>query len=577
MPLINGLKMACEPCIRGHRSTKCNHANERLMVQVRKPGRPLSQCPHPGGQACMCGSVTAAIPRKQTCHCGNESQPATAAPLVNTNIPSGDTDSMLSDLPSPTKAPFKVQKSVRPQSQGRKQSFDPSNFARMDMNSVNILPFKSQTDIQPIQTNIVIPQGYTMVSQPPIYAYSTQYAGAPSQFPPIAMQLPQMPYDGSSPIVGMNGFSNGHVFQKDPYAVESPLSTPTIYANGGNNSHLIGKINGMNGVSNGGSCCAPSQSNGTNGTNGNHTIEASVPAKKSSCCAPKAQSAPSVTTSPIILPETNSKKTGGCCSSKAAQPLKQESNGTPMMSSAPNPQHTIAHANMPFVQAYYPQYIAHDSTMFTYPSTYGSFQNPLQPAAWKESMRTNNYNSQPAQPMAEATAYQSSVPQSSMNTIHECSCGDSCQCVGCAAHPYNEPTQDYVRSAWQMSMNQSSGDVYTNGHQPTTPLTNGNGHGMNQSQNGDLVASPTANSDTTSGTGDEQNLPAENYLFVNYPFTDNCAGDMTTCPCGDDCECIGCEIHRRPLGNCCGTEETCQCGDDCECLGCTIHNPRIPS
>ncbi|RAL59213.1 hypothetical protein DID88_006668 [Monilinia fructigena] len=42
--------MSCEPCIRGHRSTKCTHANERLMVPVRKPGRPLSACPHPRDQ-----------------------------------------------------------------------------------------------------------------------------------------------------------------------------------------------------------------------------------------------------------------------------------------------------------------------------------------------------------------------------------------------------------------------------------------------------------------------------------------------------------------------------------------------
>ncbi|KAI5841742.1 hypothetical protein DFP73DRAFT_480624, partial [Morchella snyderi] len=33
------------PCIRGHRSSKCNHS-DRVLVQVRKPGRPLSSCPH---------------------------------------------------------------------------------------------------------------------------------------------------------------------------------------------------------------------------------------------------------------------------------------------------------------------------------------------------------------------------------------------------------------------------------------------------------------------------------------------------------------------------------------------------
>ncbi|KAI0477283.1 hypothetical protein GGR56DRAFT_399975 [Xylariaceae sp. FL0804] len=37
-----GRKVACAPCIRGHRSSKCTHANEREMQLVRKPGRPLS-------------------------------------------------------------------------------------------------------------------------------------------------------------------------------------------------------------------------------------------------------------------------------------------------------------------------------------------------------------------------------------------------------------------------------------------------------------------------------------------------------------------------------------------------------
>ncbi|KAK7606444.1 hypothetical protein JOL62DRAFT_337121 [Phyllosticta paracitricarpa] len=40
------------PCIRGHRSTSCNH-KDRLLLEVRKPGRPLSSCPHLGGN-CSC-------------------------------------------------------------------------------------------------------------------------------------------------------------------------------------------------------------------------------------------------------------------------------------------------------------------------------------------------------------------------------------------------------------------------------------------------------------------------------------------------------------------------------------------
>ncbi|KAK4163828.1 copper fist DNA binding domain-containing protein [Cladorrhinum sp. PSN259] len=54
MPIINGQKVACWPCIRGHRSGTCNHADSRVMMAVRRPGRPLSACPHLPGAQCHC-------------------------------------------------------------------------------------------------------------------------------------------------------------------------------------------------------------------------------------------------------------------------------------------------------------------------------------------------------------------------------------------------------------------------------------------------------------------------------------------------------------------------------------------
>lgn len=41
------------PCIRGHRSSKCKH-EDRVLIEVRKPGRPLTTCPHPAGSTCNC-------------------------------------------------------------------------------------------------------------------------------------------------------------------------------------------------------------------------------------------------------------------------------------------------------------------------------------------------------------------------------------------------------------------------------------------------------------------------------------------------------------------------------------------
>ncbi|KAF2795072.1 hypothetical protein K505DRAFT_240677, partial [Melanomma pulvis-pyrius CBS 109.77] len=40
------------PCIRGHRASKCDH-RDRILIEVRKPGRPLTSCPHVSGP-CGC-------------------------------------------------------------------------------------------------------------------------------------------------------------------------------------------------------------------------------------------------------------------------------------------------------------------------------------------------------------------------------------------------------------------------------------------------------------------------------------------------------------------------------------------
>ncbi|KAE9380348.1 copper-fist-domain-containing protein [Stipitochalara longipes BDJ] len=56
MPLINGCKYSCEPCIRGHRATSCAHT-DRILLEVRKPGRPLESCGHEFA-TCNCGKIT---------------------------------------------------------------------------------------------------------------------------------------------------------------------------------------------------------------------------------------------------------------------------------------------------------------------------------------------------------------------------------------------------------------------------------------------------------------------------------------------------------------------------------------
>jgi hypothetical protein len=515
------------------------------MVPVRKPGRPLSACPHPRDQACGCGSVTAAIPRKQTCHCGTPSQSAIS---VVPRPPTGT-----SDLPSPNKPSFKVQKVSRPSS-SRKQSFDPANIERIDMNHVNIQPFEQK----PPNVPVAFTNGYTMASPAAVYGFTPQYASMQAQYGMVPMQPPphRNEVNGSVGPPVMNGYRNGAHHNGLEHVIESPLGTP-IFGNGHATKFTSGQSfmepgkglsNGNGKISNGGSCCAPKQPSHSHSSSSS-SISEPREAQRGSCCGPKLE--------------------------KAILKKESVSDGSSAQNTPQIPHQTLPQNIMPLNAVMYQQFVS-QPTIFTYPPTYGSWQNPLQPSAWREGMRSNYAQGEIPLP-PDGLPYEAPVMSGNLDTTHTCGCGDTCQCIGCAAHPYNDATQDYVRSAYaSMSIERPSSEVYNNGQPGTNGHTNGNV--STQGQNVDQAASPTAltPSSTTSGAADDQNLSADNFLFVNYPFTgEGCGGTMQECPCGDDCECIGCTIHGNQLSDipmpCCGSEYDCPCGDDCQCIGCEIH------
>lgn len=494
-----------EPCIRGHRSTKCSHASERLMVPVRKPGRPLSQCPHPGPDPCLCGSVTAAIPRNQACRCGGEASPPLAAQIV----PRTTTAQGVSEAPSPTINTFKVQKSSRPQS-SRKQSFDPANLERMDMNNVNVLPFEQRGQVAPL--GMAVPEGYAM-SAPPAgtYGYAPHYTSVQQQYHASPMKPPPMPYN--------NGFTSGGHSRNSSYGMESPMA-PAMNTNAESIK-----------ATSGGSCCTPN-------------VEPKPVINGGSCCAPKQNDHnTSIASTNHKLKEPTA---GSCCAPKAAIPKEEpmSMNGTPINMSPASSYQMLPQQGMPFNPALYQQF-SPPATVFTYPSTYGSFQNPVQMAAWQQG-KQSNYYSQPQPPVLppESSSFNGPLMSGNMDTVHTCNCGDTCQCIGCAAHPYNDATRNYVHSAWASTPIEPS-ELYTNVQTPSPAI---NGDNPVLPHNVDQSASPTAHtpSSTTSGNGEEECLDSSDYLFVNYPFS-SCGGDTMSCPCGDDCECLGCTIHRPSM------------------------------
>ncbi|KAG7842631.1 hypothetical protein KL941_005007 [Ogataea angusta] len=79
MVLINGVKYACERCIRGHRVTTCTHVDQPMMM-IKPKGRPSTQCAHCRQQrklknahiACTCNSKTKDHDVGCACHVDGE-------------------------------------------------------------------------------------------------------------------------------------------------------------------------------------------------------------------------------------------------------------------------------------------------------------------------------------------------------------------------------------------------------------------------------------------------------------------------------------------------------------------------
>jgi hypothetical protein len=165
-------------------------------------------------------------------------------------------------------------------------------------------------------------------------------------------------------------------------------------------------------------------------------------------------------------------------------------------------------------------------------------------------------------------AYASSMhnaPQSTnglaQGVSHQCGCGPGCACIGCVSHPFNAQTLQYVNDAYNFDLGKTTVDMQgesNNGvpqHQVqgnnTYATTNGTNlptppHYQAQVQDPES-SSPQLQAETpsdASGLGEEQTFPASDFLFIDLP---SCDGQLAMCPCGDDCQCVGCTIHNNEL------------------------------
>ncbi|KAF2740178.1 hypothetical protein EJ04DRAFT_425535 [Polyplosphaeria fusca] len=504
---INGerKKVACGPCIRGHRSSKCDH-RDRVLVEVRKPGRPLSSCPHPSG-SCSCERVVInyTIPKTSECACPPD-RPQTIASL--------------------TGAANRVQKS-----RNRKST---TNIAPLALEKA----IKASQDAQADSSSLK-----STTPTNPSFAPSDRSASNEASPPSSASSTPRILPSSS---------------QKQS---TSDCCKPKMATAASDSDQKQG-----------GSCCGNKPKEPPNPT----------PTQKS-CCGGSNQSNQVETKSQMGT------QPGGSSAFPNFAPMQQ-----PGQFQTP-----------PFGMAgfnYLPHSVGNAPGFMGMSPPFG-FNTPI-------------YNHMPI-------AYQHSPPMTmtpgpnAHNPDHNCHCGDTCSCFGCAAHPHNATMMEYVRSMHHyMSHGEFGsfphptydvpayphGPVFLAGNHPVMAF-NSLGHGSMpfQPSNANPVLNfntnpsnppatwqqpevvtptfaPSASHDTShdfpAAGGQKESFvdPKTEQIEENAPspmFADspNEGKDEDT-PILSPSSFFWQELV---LPGCNDETGTCQCGDGCECVGCLTH------
>ncbi|KAF2503273.1 hypothetical protein BU16DRAFT_533523 [Lophium mytilinum] len=541
-------KVACGPCIRGHRSSKCDH-KDRVLQEVRKPGRPLSSCPHPAG-TCSCGpiSITYTLPKTSSCLCPSDSPAAitpnsTSAPLSNGN---------------------RIQKA---RSRKSTSVISPSTLEKA-------LNASGQGDVI----------ASSEAAEPPV--------NAPFQDSEPTSSTGGSPTSSTSSTPRFGATSPRHPNQSDTKFL------PTEYR-----AVAVKPAN----VS---SCCQPKPT----------VKEAESPAEplKGSCCSNKSEE-------PNI--EMAVKKS--CCSGPKSDAQTERpsmlDNREPSQPSAPSyhqfqfPMNGHFPSGMPLQMAGYgpmgpgpsPHMVMQTQPgnapgNFGMPPGYG-FIGPMygSPAVY-----------QPPTPTPTQNGHRTPNDTNQVDMEHNCHCGDSCNCFGCAAHPQNAATTAYLLDMdnfMRMGGSASSYALPAYPHQASQiPQQHyalayyAHPQGMNMSRPPQTMAvqySPNQISgmyplgpnhtwaqggsqmsahstppikfeqfNINSSRDDQSQTPRPNTAkgedVNNSPAYQDSPGDQDSEPTLSPSSFF---LQTLVLPGCNDVTGTCQCGDGCDCVGCLTH------
>lgn len=468
-----------EPCIRGHRSTKCDHAHERVMVPVRKPGRPLHTCSHPG-KNCRC--VTVAIPRKRKCECSRHNESGVETPRSRSQSP---LDMM---------TPARVQ---------RIRDNDIIHHHCCTINqasSVNddILPEAHE----PPDNNI----------QPRGSRHNLRSTGkAQTETPDQRLIYSPSPTASGQDITSKVTKITGDAFPGSKQAKACCCSAD----DGGSPPREVVYATPAQ------SCCSP-----RNNVKELHKASTFGVLHESETIWSNHNALPTHDFPPGEAPNAFREQqvnTPGMARLQGV-PLNFQGNGYftqqpgGMMSGLGNPvvvdrQMCTNCLNQPV-------------TILMCPPPYQQTA-PANPLGWQQMARAGGLvyvilRSNPQQAtrpndfdsMSMTFTQQPPVHQSSLlDTVFECSCGPGCQCIGCIAHPYNDAMQKYIWSACSSTV------------ETATPFTAQNDSVPGEQPNNLIYNMPTPMASlpkSTSSISDAESqmdevLPADDFFFVEFP------------------------------------------------------------
>ena len=309
----------------------------------------------------------------------------------------------------------------------------------------------------------------------------------------------------------------------------------------------------------------------------------------SSCCSKKATPAPPP---PPPAPVAAIRGGGSCCSGKTKS---QPTVPPPLVSQMPDlpQQHQASNWNgASYSNFTTPQMAWHNSMPSTEPPSqgqlmrpygmHGNHMHPLYADGLSQNEASTPYShsmnglgiAHPSMSSYTSTPSHSSTynpTNMSGDPSHDCQCGEECQCLGCAAHPFNNTTRQRVQEMGEMMTiggDKSAFDTYQSppfqaaqNWDQINYLPQGLDHGLQQSAF-DPYSGPSHTPSNAGFTGaysspvpvgqslNEQLMHTSEYYTLEYPvgIPSACSDVTGSCQCGNDCSCVGCLTHSGHNG-----------------------------